>query len=458
MKHKKITRIATLLLVLVNVGLFSLIWLRFYNYSAFRTHRMEGAIGTIIVYYIIYRWLSKLYRGYSIASTAIEETVLSQFISFGLSDLALYVACCLLARHYVNVVPGALIVLLQLILSTVIIWIAKSLLLRHIKPAPTLLIYGGRQSLSDAKAFIGRLVHKYGHLFNVSVVLSENAGADAVETAIQRARNVIFMGVNPARRAEWIEFCLQRNRVFYFVPEFADIVLAGCAPKNLLDTPLMRYDYNYDHNRNFIVKRLFDILLSLFFLILLSPLMLVLALLIHLEDGGSVFYRQERVTMGGKKFNILKFRSMVPDAEKYGAVPATRKDPRITRIGRFMRPLRLDETPQFINVLLGQMSFVGPRPERLLHVQLYEKELPEFHYRLRVKGGLTGYAQVYGKYNTSPEDKLKLDMLYIENQSFLLDFKLIMLTIKTMFRPESTEGFDEATSESIHAQDARRPQ
>ena len=450
MKDKKITRVATVLLVLVNVGLFSLVWLRFYNYAAFRTHRMEGAIGTVIAYYVIYRWLSKLYRGYSIASTAVDETVLSQFISFGLSDLMLYVACCLLARHYVNVVPGALIVLLQLILSTVVIWVAKLVLLRHIKPEPTVLLYGGRQTLNDAKAFIGRLNQKYGHLFNVSVVLSDEAGDDAVSTAIERSRNVLFMGVDPAKRARWIELCVQKKRVFYFVPEFADIVLASCSPKNLLDTPLMRYDYSYERNRNFTLKRLFDILLSLFFLILLSPLMLLLALLIHLEDGGPVFFRQERATMDGRTFDILKFRSMVVDAEKNGVVPTTAKDPRVTRIGRFMRPLRLDETPQFINVLLGDMSFVGPRPERLLHVKLYEKALPQFRYRLRVKGGLTGYAQVYGKYNTSPEDKLKLDMLYIENQSFLLDFKLIMLTIKTMFRPESTEGFDQAVSDAIH--------
>ena len=455
MKDKRITTVATVLLILVNVGLFSLVWLSYYNYAAFRTHRVEGALGSIAAYYIVYRWLSKLYRGYSIASTSIDETVLSQFISFGLSDLILYVACLLLARQYVNVLPGALIVLLQLLLSTLIIWITKQVLFRFIRPESTLLVYGGNQTRDDAKSFIRRLTHKYGHLFNVSIVLSENAGDDAVLTAIGRCHSVIFMGVNQGLRAVWIEDCLNRNKVFYFVPEFADILCASCSVKNLLDTPLMRYDYSYERNRNFILKRIFDILLSLLFLTVLSPLMVVLAILIHAEDGGPVFYRQDRVTIKGKKFSILKFRSMVVDAEKYGAVPATERDPRVTRVGRFMRTTRLDETPQFINVLLGHMSFVGPRPERILHAALYESQLPQFRYRLRVKGGLTGYAQVYGKYNTSPEDKLKLDMLYIENQSFLLDFKLIMLTIKTMFQPESTEGFDAATSEAIHARDAR---
>ena len=201
------------------------------------------------------------------------------------------------------------------------------------------------------------------------------------------------------------------------------------------------------------IKRLCDIVFSLLFLILLSPVMLVAAIAIHLEDRGPVFYRQERVTLDGKSFNILKFRSMVVDAERYGAIPATENDPRITRVGRLLRKTRVDELPQLLNILAGQMSFVGPRPERLLHATLYAQQVPEFNYRLRVKGGLTGYAQVYGKYNTSPEDKLKLDMLYIENQSLLLDFKLALLTIKIIFSPESTEGFDKDRSERINRRD-----
>ena len=166
-----------------------------------------------------------------------------------------------------------------------------------------------------------------------------------------------------------------------------------------------------------------------------------------------MFFLQKRVTQDGKVFPIVKFRSMVVDAERYGALPATQNDPRITKVGAILRRYRIDETPQLINILLGQMSFVGPRPERTLHETLYEQDLPEFKYRLRVKGGLTGYAQVYGKYNTSPEDKLKLDMLYIENQSLVLDVKLILLTIKIMFSPESTEGFDQGRSKDINRQD-----
>lgn len=449
MKNKRITHVATIALILCNVGLFAMIWLDYYNAFAFRSHRPEGAVGAIAAYYVIYRWLSKLYRGYAIASSGIDETVLSQFISFGISDLALYVACCLLRRNYVSVLPGAGVVLAQLVGTTLIVWIAKRYLLSHIEPDRTLLIYGGKETEDSARRFADRLQSKYGHLFDVCRMEPEDRTARELFEGIAQCERVIFFGVSSEKRALCMERCLDEGKVFFFVPEFEDIICRSCTVKNFLDTPLMRYDYSYKRNRNYVLKRAFDVVLSMLFLVVFAPVMLVVAVCIKAEDGGPVFYKQERVTQNGRRFSIFKFRSMVVDAEKYGARPATADDPRITRVGRVIRKTRIDETPQVLNVLLGQMSLVGPRPESSMLVQLYEKEVPEFRYRHRVKGGLTGYAQVYGKYNTTPEDKLKLDMLYIENQSFLLDFKLILLTIKTMFTPESTEGFDKNRSRDI---------
>ena len=164
-----------------------------------------------------------------------------------------------------------------------------------------------------------------------------------------------------------------------------------------------------------------------------------------------VFYKQDRCTKDAKVFKIYKFRSMIVDAEKNGFIPCTSNDNRITKVGKVIRMTRIDELPQIINILKGDMSFVGPRPERVEHVEKYTKELPEFAYRMRVKGGLTGYAQIYGKYNTSAYDKLRLDLMYIENQSFLLDLKILMLTFKIMFIPESTEGFSEEKSKRLSA-------
>ena len=177
-----------------------------------------------------------------------------------------------------------------------------------------------------------------------------------------------------------------------------------------------------------------------------APIMLLVALAIKLEDGGPVFFKQKRMTRNGREFDILKFRSMIVDAEKYaGAVLATDNDPRITKVGKFIRATRMDEFPQLLNILKGDMSVVGPRPEMIENVSKYTAELPEFSYRLKVKGGLTGYAQIVGKYNTSPKDKLVLDLMYIEKYSLWLDFKLIMQTVTVLFKAgDSTKGFGKA--------------
>ena len=180
-------------------------------------------------------------------------------------------------------------------------------------------------------------------------------------------------------------------------------------------------------------------------MVVAAPIMLAVAAAIKLEDGGPVFYKQDRLTRGGREFKILKFRSMIVDAEKYaGAVLASGDDPRITRVGKVIRATRLDELPQLLNILKGDMSIVGPRPERKCLADEITKELPEFPYRLKVRGGLTGYAQIFGKYNTSAYDKLRLDLIYIENYSLLLDFKLIILTLRIIFSKDSTEGIDKA--------------
>ena len=190
------------------------------------------------------------------------------------------------------------------------------------------------------------------------------------------------------------------------------------------------------------IKRLGDILISAIGIIIASPIMLIVAVCIKLYDRGPVFYRQERLTIGAKPFYIWKFRSMVVDSEKNGAQLAKKNDSRITPVGKVIRNLHLDELPQLFNVFIGDMSIVGPRPERKEIVRKYEKEIPEFHYRMKVKAGLTGYAQVYGKYNTTPYDKLKLDMFYIENFSISLDIQLMFMTFRILFQKETSEGVE----------------
>ena len=242
--------------------------------------------------------------------------------------------------------------------------------------------------------------------------------------------------------------CYERKLLIYDVPSITDMLLASSDILHMVDTPILKINKFGPSEMEKMVKRFIDILGSLVLLILTSPLFLFSAIGIKLEDGGDIFYKQVRLTKDSKPFKIIKFRSMIMNAEKKtGAVLAKQDDDRITKIGKFIRKTRFDELPQLINILRGDMSFVGPRPERPEIYSEICKTMPEFKYRLVVKAGLTGYAQIYGKYNTSLRDKLLLDLYYIENYRLIDDIKLLLLTLKIVFNKEATEGVIEEESD-----------
>ena len=202
-----------------------------------------------------------------------------------------------------------------------------------------------------------------------------------------------------------------------------------------------------------IVKRFFDIVLSLIALVILSPLMLITAVLVKASSPGPVFYRQTRITKDGKEFKILKFRSMGVTAEKEsGPMLATSDDPRVTPVGKYLRSLRIDEIPQLINVLIGDMSIVGPRPERPFFVDQFQEQNAHYKLRHNVRAGITGYAQVYGKYASDFAAKLNFDLIYIKQYSLILDIKIMIQTIKILFDKVSSRGVDETAEpdENIH--------
>ena len=442
MENKKVTHTARLLLRIWNCGLFAAVWFFFYNAYMFDTYRLAGGIFSVICFLIIYTLLCDVYKAFRIASTSIGEIVFSQFISFAAADLILYAECCLVYNKYVNIFPGAFTVVWQLLGTTGIVLFSKRYFMKHVAPQDTILIYGADTGQKEAEEFTERLLCKYRHLFHIRYMESEKTEKNQLRRHVGNCATVIMYRVTPELRSVLEAWCLEEMKTIFFTPNITDILELGCEAKQLLDTPLMKYGYRYENVVSAFAKRLMDIVLSLVFLIILSPVMILIAAAIRLEDGGPVFYRQRRYTRKGRRFDILKFRSMIVDAEKHGFQPSTERDPRITKVGHLIRSTRLDEAPQFINILRGDMSLVGPRPERIEHVWMYTEKLPEFSYRLQVKAGLTGYAQVFGKYNTSAYDKLLLDLMYIEKQSLLLDIKLILLTIRTMFQKESTEGFD----------------
>lgn len=444
MEKKSITNAAKLILQIWNIGTFAAVWFLFYNKYMFDTYQQFGGLITMLLYMLAYNAFCSVYKAFRFASSPISETVFSQLISFGASDLILYVQCCLIYNRYVNIWPGVLAVIVQIIGTACITIGAKKYIVKTIPPKRTTLVFGKDKTREQAVIFAERILAKYEHLFTIEHVSSENEELAELEKLVLESDNVLLFEVSSLVRVRLLDLCLQKGKSIYFTPSLDDIMLQGCTPKHLLDTPLMKYDYGYQ--KGYYTKRLWDILISLFILILTAPILILTAIAIKLEDGGPVFFKQERCTKDAKVFKILKFRSMIVNAEKDGVTPCTANDSRITKVGKLIRATRIDELPQLINILKGDMSFVGPRPERIEHVEQYCKELPEFAYRMRVKGGLTGYAQIFGKYNTSAYDKLRLDMMYIENQSLLLDLKIVMLTFRTIFTPESTEGFTEEKS------------
>lgn len=450
MERKSITNTAKFIVSVWNIGLFITIWFAYYNEYTFDRYWFYGGLVSCLVYSIIYLAFCNVYKAFRIASTNIGEIVFAQVISYGFADLILYVECCLINNHYVNIFPGLGTALIQGMGTALFVTLTKRYFMHHVQPKKTFLIYGDRATLEDAGRFSARLLDKYQHLFSITYMEHESLPEEDFHRKMSECETVILYEVSDGYRGNYMKLCTEAQKRFYFTPQIEDLICQGSSYKHLLDTPLMKYDYSYNSIREYGLKRILDIVLALFTLVLFSPIMLITAVCIKMEDHGPVLFKQDRCTKDGKIFAILKFRSMVVDAEKEGVIPCVGNDSRVTRVGRVIRKLRIDELPQMFNILKGDMSFVGPRPERVEHIQQYTREMPEFTYRLRVKGGLTGYAQVFGKYNTSAYDKLRLDLMYIENQSLLLDLKILMLTFRTMFQPESTEGFETEKSRRMN--------
>ena len=312
-------------------------------------------------------------------------------------------------------------------------------------PLQLLEVYG------DHKHGLHHKINGVKFKYHVAELVHYSIPMDQLKEKMGHYDAVLISDVPSNYKNKILKLCLDSDKRVYLVPKISDIIVKYSDELKLIDTPLYLCRNTGMSAWERFLKRFFDILLSGIALILFSPLFLITAIAIKLEDGGPVFYKQERCTIGGQRFMIIKFRSMIVDAEKDGRPhPAGEKDDRITKVGTIIRPLRIDELPQLINILAGSMSVVGPRPERVEHVEQYTAEIPEFTFRSKVKGGLTGYAQVFGKYNTTALDKLKLDLIYIMNYSLLLDLQIIFETIKILVQRGSTEGFSEERIEEIH--------
>jgi exopolysaccharide biosynthesis polyprenyl glycosylphosphotransferase len=397
-----------------------------------------------VVFFVLYMTYGRIYESFLISLVRITELVYSQALALLMSDGVLYVVLCLMERRLVAVMPLLCLFAAQLVLSVIWSVCAHRWYFAVFPAKRTAVIHDGGRD-------VGGMIHTYElakkfdvqRTVDVDECLSGNFGVlDGMQT-------VFLCGISSHNRNLILKQCVERGIAVYVMPRIGDIIMAGAKQMHLFHLPFLRVS-RYDPAPEYLFfKRLFDILVSAGALIVLSPVMLIVAIAIRL-DGGPAFYRQCRLTKNGKRFDVLKFRSMRVDAEKDGVARlATEKDERITPIGHFIRKCRIDELPQLINILKGDMSIVGPRPERPEIAAQYEQALPEFSLRLQAKAGLTGYAQVYGKYNTTPYDKLQMDLMYIAHPSFWEDLRIIFATIKILFLPESTEGVAEGQENAM---------
>ena len=413
----------------------ALAWLWYYNLQLPHPYFWRGQAFVVGLYMVAYAWLLIVYGGITISLYRISELIYSQFLAYMISDAMFYALFMLLARKWLSIWPLLLTIVAQGGLS--VLW-CESVHFRYFKknrPLRSVVIWDMRQGLDELIASSG-----LDQRFNVL----DTPHVDAVIadlSLLDQAQAVFLCGIHSKQRNIIIKYCVAHGIRAYIIPRIGDVIMAKARPIHMFYLPMLQLDRYNPRPEYVFIKRAFDIFASGLALILLSPLMGVVALLIR-RDGGTALYRQKRLTKDGRVFELLKFRSMRMDAESDGVarLSSGENDDRITPVGRVFRSLRMDELPQLWNILKGDMSVVGPRPERPEIAAEYEKEMPEFGLRLQCKAGLTGYAQVFGKYNSTPYDKLLMDLRYIAQASVTEDIRIILGTIKILFLPESTEG------------------
>lgn len=427
---------ANLIALAVEGLLFGYIWYSVYEpvYGFYR----RGNWAVVGMYVLIIFFFTKVFGGYNIGYMRMTDIALSHVLAILLSGIVGYLELCLITRDYISPRPMLGVMAAEVLFILPWIYIIRKVYALLYPPRQMLVIYGN-YSPDDLIAKINTRKDKY----NICATVSYQVGYKKLYPMIKQYNAVVLCDLPAQARNQIMKYCYQESIRTYVTPKISDILFRGADDIHLFDTPLLlsrNQGLSIDQR---IVKRTWDIILSLCGIVLASPFMLIIALAVKLYDGGPVLYKQERLTRDGQPFMIYKFRSMSMDSEKGGARLAAKGDKRVTPVGKVIRNIHFDELPQLFNILKGEMSMVGPRPERQEISDKYEKEIPEFVLRTKVKAGLTGYAQVYGKYNTTPYDKLKLDLTYIENYSLWLDVKIMLLTFKILFQKENTEGVDE---------------
>lgn len=440
MGHDISLRIVKILNALLMTIPFGAVWILYYSQRTVSPYYAKGNWLIIALFLLLYISYGRIYEAFQVSLHRISEMVYSQGLAAFISNAIMYVVMWLLTKHLPNVLPLLLSYGAELLVSVVWCYLANQWYFATFPPKKTAIIYDLRRGMSD-------LINEYGltKKFDIVATASVEECLKGQLGVLDGVENVFLCGVHSKERNVILKYCIANNIRVYLLPRIGDVLMSGADKIHMFHLPMLRVG-RYNPNPEYLfLKRAFDIIVSLCALIVTSPVFLFTAIAIKISDPGPVYYKQCRLTKDGKEFYILKFRSMRVDAEKDGVarLSSGKNDDRITPIGKFIRSVRIDELPQLINILCGDMSIVGPRPERPEIAAQYEEDMPEFRLRLQAKAGLTGYAQVYGKYNTTAYDKLQMDLMYLAKPSFVEDLKICFATAKILFMKDSTEGIAE---------------
>ena len=413
-----------------------MIWIGWYNKIIWAPFFRRGNWMMIFIYAILLIFFMNTYGGFKVGFLKKGNLIYSQILAVLFTNIVTYFQITVQDKRFTTPVPLGVNIALSVV--AILVWtLIFQWIYGLIFPPRRMLLISGDYSDYHLLEKMNAREDKY----IISQIINYKEGMEKLIPQIDQYDGIIVGDMPSHERNLIIKYCYAKQIRTYSVPKISDILLRGSVDLTLFDSPLLLSRNTGLAIEQMFCKRLMDVVFSLLGLVISAPFFLLIAISIKLTDRGPVFYKQTRLTKDGKTFEIYKFRTMIQNAEKYsGAVLASEHDPRILLVGRLLRATRLDELPQIFNILKGEMSIVGPRPERPELAAEIEKEIPEFSYRLKVKAGLTGYAQVYGKYNTTSYDKLKLDLTYIRNYSIFLDLKLIFMTPKIMLLKESTEG------------------
>ena len=440
-KLDSIKRILVLQLVtlefILDVAGFAFIWLFKYKKMLEIHFWQKGDALLIAIYAAIMFGFFLVYGAGKVGYLKSFEIFLSHAFSVLAANSIAYAQIALMNARLIN--PKYILVLtaVEIIFSLGWSYLSNLIYRSVFAPRDLLLVCGERP--------VDEIVEKFKtrkDRFEIVKIMNISEGEDVILKEIpNRYQGVVLWDIPMKSRNNILKYCYSKSIRVYMMPKISDVIVQGADVLHFFDTPILltrEYPLTFEQR---VVKRFIDLVCSIILIILTSPIMLLSAIIIKISDGGPVFYKQVRVTRDNKEFKIIKFRSMKVNAESDGkARLASKNDDRITWFGKFIRKVRIDELPQLFNILKGDMSFIGPRPERPEIIEQYMKEMPEFAFRTKVKAGLAGYAQVYGKYNTTPYDKLKLDLTYIEGYSTWLDIRLMLLTLRVLLTPDATEG------------------